>query len=274
MPQLHLYLVSDSSGETVSAVGKAASTQFIGMDTVEYMWPLVRSIIQVDELLVDVRAKNGVIVHTMINNEIREYLVSQCDVYNIPCLCPIQPVMDLITRHTSMLPNKNAPGKYQVLDSAYFRKIDSINFTIAHDDGQNQESYDNADIIILGVSRTSKSPTSFYLAQRGFKVANLPIVIGMGYDSLKTLSGPLLIGFNMDAERLVHLRRARCLEKNFHNQSRYYSLEAVLEEIGCAKNLFRGLRVPIIDVTRKAIEEVAAEIINLRFAQTGMHKVS
>ncbi len=284
--QLNIYLVSDSSGETVGAVSKAAYTQFVGLETVEYMWPLVRSKQQVDTLIIEVKQRPGIILHTMINNEVRSYLIDKCVSNNIPCICPIQPIIELISDYAQLLPNKNIPGKYNKLDDDYFKRIESLNYTIMHDDGQYIQNYNQADIVLLGVSRTSKSPTSFYLSQRGYKVANLPIIPGIKHD-LSSLNNPLIVGLNISLEQLLNIRRYRFLgnkidsvKNNYcYNKEtlelkldNYLSISAIKEELSYSRQLFTSLNIPVVDVTRKAIEEVAAEIINLLFVKRGTHR--
>ena len=269
--KINLHLVSDSSGETVNAVAMAAIVQFENIAVKEYIWPLVRTIEQVDKILEMLKKDaTGIVVHTMIAGEVQAYLTKECAKLNIPCICPIDHLTNVISSYLNIIPTRNTHGK-TTMGQEYFAKIENINFAIKHDDGQYLEEYNHADIVILGVSRTSKSPTSLYLAQRGYRVANIPIVplIDINIVHLKT---PLLVGFIIDPELLTKIRSARLngLIRNQPNANEYdsiannyISIEKVREELQYAKNFFNTHNINIINVTRKAIEEIAAEIINL-----------
>lgn len=243
---LHLYIVSDSSGETAGYVGEAAYKQFVGLIVTEHMWPVIRSNKQIDELIIEIKKNPGPVVYTMINSNTRSYLIEQCAMHCIPNICPLDAVIGMIADYTKLSANKMLPGKYENLTEDYFRKINSINFTVAHDDGRNVQDYEYADILLLGVSRTSKTPISFYLAHRGYKVANLPIIydkriedvdnyvgIGNGNIDINTarnndnnntndkvnndlnkynflnIKNPIMVGLTISAERLIDLRQNR-----------------------------------------------------------------
>lgn len=276
--KLHVYLVSDASGETVAAVGEAACRQFLSLEAVEYLWPLVRSKDQVDDLIRAILQNPGIILHSLLTGDIRSYLLKQCKIYAIPHMCPVEGIVSLISSYTKLKPDKTVPGKYSYLDKEYLRKIDSINFAMIHDDGQNIEDYRYADIVILGVSRTSKSPTSFYLAHRGYKVANLPIVRFMDYDYITQIKSPFLVGFTISPRRLLDIRRSRFVNKN--NESGcyyvvvddYLSLSSIQDEINYSNMLFKKYNCFVIDITNKAIEEIAAEVISLYCTHRGSHQ--
>lgn len=272
---LNIYLVSDSSGETVSAVSEAACKQFHDLKTVKYMWPMIRTKGQIDKLLKHIKEKPGIIIHTMAYSDIRAYLIEQCKKYKITNVCPMDGILDVIYDLKGMRPNKLIPGKHHASDNDYLRKIESINFTAEHDDGQGMHDYDKADIVILGVSRTSKSPTSFYLANRGYKVANLPIVKHADYyDMLKSLQENeiFIVGFTIAAERLAQIRINRFHEAdNF--QEHYVSLDEIREELQYANRLFNKLAIPVIDINSKAIEETAGEVISALYQHRDSHKI-
>ena len=279
--QLNLHLVSDSSGETVTAVAMAAIVQFEHVNVKEYIWPLVRTIEQVDKILEALALDaSGIVVHTMISGKVQEYLTKECAKFNIPCICPIDHLTTAISSYLSITPTRNTHGKNANLGSEYFAKIESINFAIKHDDGQYMDDYDQADIVIMGVSRTSKSPTSLYLAQRGYRTANIPIVPMVDID-ISHINKPLLVGFIIDPELLIRIRSARLgsLMRNQVNSNQYdniannyTSIEKVRQELQYASNFFRLLNINVINVSRKAIEEIAAEIINLFYDQKGKNR--
>ncbi|CAL7962501.1 Kinase/pyrophosphorylase [Alphaproteobacteria bacterium] len=276
---LHIYLVSDSSGETVAAVSRAAVTQFTGLHVIEYMWPLVRSKEQIDALMIEVQKAPGVIIHTMVNSEVRTYLIDKCKAISAPCLCSIQSILDGIQDYLKVPPSKQTPGKYSKLDDDYFSKIESMNFAINHDDGAGMEEYNKADIVLLGVSRTSKSPTALYLSQRGYKVANFPIVLDIS-TGLKISPHPLVVGFTIEPQYLLKVRCNRFASyKDMKNNSHkflenYLSIDAINQEVEYAIKLFEKLKISVINVTAKAIEEIAAEVINLFFIKRGAHRCS
>lgn len=279
MKKLEVYLVSDSSGETVLAVSKATLVQFPQVSITEHLFLLVRSNEQVDKIIQRFNSKPGIIIYTMGNSEVKDYFVRRCNELSIPALCLLDNIVSFISGNIHMNPSDTKPGKYKLLDKGYYNKINSINFAIHHDDGQHTESYDNADIVLLGISRTSKSPTSLYLGQRGYNVANYPIVLGlpMQIPDLKTLlkrKKPLFIGLTIAPHHLMRIRAARLsllydggLSEHTAGSiiDNYTSDSSVKEEIAYSRSIFEDLQIPIIDVTNKAIEESAAEIINLYY---------
>ena len=269
-------MVSDSSGDTVLTVGKAVMSQFENIAVKEYIWPLIRNKEQVDNLLSNVTKNPGIILYTIVNDELRTYLKEQGENIMVPCISVISRIIHEIAEYIGTEASRKVPGKQVRLDAAYFRKIDAINYTIHHDDGQLRHDYNKADILLVGVSRTSKSPTSLYLAQRGYKVANLPIINDVEYD-LSDITSPLIVGLTISVEYLVKIRRKRLLSKDkmsvIDNSNVYTEILDVKAEISYANKLFREMQIPVIDVTSKAIEENVAEIINIYFAKKGEHLV-
>lgn len=281
---LDVYLVSDSSGETVMAVSKAILVQFPDAEFAEHLFLLVRTREQVDVMIESFKAKPGIIFYTMGNCEARDYFVSLCEKFSIPSVSPLDELVEFVSEKIKMMPSDTRPGKYKALDKEYYEKINSINFAIQHDDGQHTENYEKAEIILLGVSRTSKSPTALYLGQRGFKVANYPIILGLPLNipKLEIISQnkkPIMIGLTTLPQYLARIRSSRLSllydEQNSFNiqannsiMNNYSSDTAIKEEIAYANSLFRSLGIPVIDVTSKAIEETAAEIINIYSAMT------
>jgi regulator of PEP synthase PpsR (kinase-PPPase family) len=271
---LNLYMVSDSSGETVVAVSKAVISQFENVQVKEYMWPLVRAKAQIDNLIQDVEKNPGIVLYTIINKELRDYLKLRCAEINVKCISPIANVISEISKYCGVLASKKNPEKEIFDDMSYFRKIDAINFAVNHDDGQQNQNFNEADILILGVSRTSKSPTSLYLAQRGYKVANWPIINGVEYDPLR-FNNPLIVGLTVSIDRLIQIRQCRLIAqdvKNYDNE--YTDALTIKDELKYANKIFQRNNIPVIDVTSKAVEEISAEIINLYFVKKGEHLVS
>jgi regulator of PEP synthase PpsR (kinase-PPPase family) len=274
LPNLSVYMVSDSSGETVIAVTKAVISQFDNIEVQEYMWPLVRSKEQIDEIATALQKNPGIVIYTILNKELREYLKLKCSELNVKCFSPIANIISEICSYCGVLTSKKTPEKEILSDINYFKKIEAINFTVNHDDGQQSKDFNNADILLTGVSRTSKSPTSLYLAQRGYKVANWPIINGVDYD-FSLIDKPLIVGLTIGIERLIQIRQCRLMGqdlKNFKND--YTDATSIKDEIKYANRIFNKNNFPIVDVTSKAIEEISAEIINLYFAKKGEHLIT
>jgi [pyruvate, water dikinase]-phosphate phosphotransferase / [pyruvate, water dikinase] kinase len=274
LPNLSVYMVSDSSGETVIAVTKAVISQFDNIEVQEYMWPLVRSKEQIDEIATALQKNPGIVIYTILNKELREHLKLKCSELNVKCFSPIANIISEICSYCGVLTSKKTPEKEILSDINYFKKIEAINFTVNHDDGQQSKDFNNADILLTGVSRTSKSPTSLYLAQRGYKVANWPIINGVDYD-FSLIDKPLVVGLTIGIERLIQIRQCRLMGqdlKNFKND--YTDATSIKDEIKYANRIFNKNNFPIVDVTSKAIEEISAEIINLYFAKKGEHLIT
>jgi [pyruvate, water dikinase]-phosphate phosphotransferase / [pyruvate, water dikinase] kinase len=263
MPRLHLHLVSDSTGETLETIAKAALAQFDAVETVKHFWPLVRSEGHLERIFLDIVKNPGLVLFTLVNPEMRRTLENKCRASGLPVLAPL----DLVTNQLSEILGQAAqarPGGQHMLDAAYFARVEAIQFTITHDDGLNWENWEQADIILAGVSRTSKTPTSIYLANRGYRTANIPLVIESPPPSaLYALKNPLVVGLITSAERLIQVRRNRLLSLNQAPETDYVDQVAVAREIGFARRIFADNGWPVIDMTRKSIEEAAAAIINL-----------
>ncbi len=273
-PDLNLYMVSDSSGETVIAVSKAVISQFENLHVKEYMWSLVRAKTQIDGLIEDIKKNPGIVVYTIINIELRQYLKLKCREMGVPCISPIAKIISEISNYCGILTSKKNPDKEIFADMTYFKKIEAVNFTISHDDGQQNKNFNKADILITGVSRTSKSPTSLYLAQRGYKVANWPIIKSVEYDFSK-FNHPLIVGLTISIDRLIQIRHSRLISKDVRKHNNEYTdALSVEDELKYANKILRQHNIPVIDVTSKAIEEISAEIINLYFTKKGEHLVN
>jgi regulator of PEP synthase PpsR (kinase-PPPase family) len=263
MNRLHLHLLSDSTGETLENIAKAALAQFDGVEIIKHFWPMVRSEKHLNRILSEVADNPGLVIFTIVNRDIRTKLERECRHLGLPSV----PALDTVTDALSNMLGQEAkarPGRQHVLDAAYFARVEAIQFTIAHDDGIGWENWEEADIVLAGVSRTSKTPTSIYLANRGFKTANIPIVPeSPPPDALFHLKNPLVVGLITGASRLVQVRRNRLLSLNQAPETDYVNEEKVKAETLYAQRMFADNGWSMIDVTRRSIEESAAAIINL-----------
>lgn len=263
MSRLHLHLVSDSTGETLEMVAKAALAQFEDADIIRHFWPMVRSRQHLDRIVPQLAENPGLVLFTLVNPETRERLEDHCRQLSLPAV----PALDAVTAALEDQLGQAAhgrPGRQHLMDDAYFKRVDAIHYTIAHDDGVGWENWEEADIVLAGVSRSSKTPTSIYLANRGFKTANIPLVIeSPPPDVLYKLRKPLVVGLTTAPERLVQIRRNRLLSLNEQTETSYVNDDRVREEVKFARRMFADNGWPVIDVTRRSIEETAAAVINL-----------
>jgi [pyruvate, water dikinase]-phosphate phosphotransferase / [pyruvate, water dikinase] kinase len=263
LQRLHLHLVSDSTGETLEMIAKAALAQFENADVSRHFWPMVRSRQHLDRIVPELTAHPGLVLYTLVNMETRQRLEEHCRHLAIPAV----PVLDQVTEALEAALGQVAhgrPGRQHLMDEAYFRRVDAIQFTIAHDDGIGEDDWEEADIVLAGVSRSSKTPTSIYLANRGYKVANIPLVVESPPPAaLFGLKHPLVVGLTSSPERLVQIRRNRLLTLGESGQTDYIDAERVQAEVAYARRLFADRGWPVIDVTRRSIEETAAAIIRL-----------
>ena len=257
----HLHLVSDATGETINSVARACLVQFEGIEPVEHTWPLIRTPGQIEKVLGAIAAHPGPVLFTMVNEQLRGLLQDGCRRLQLPCIPVLDPVIGALGSYLGMK-SSGLPGLQHELDAEYFSRIDAMSFALSHDDGQSSYSYDNADVILVGVSRTSKTPTCMYLANRGIKAANVPIVPGCPLPiELLATRRPLIIGLTKDPAQLVHIRRNR-LDMLAHSEATdYVDPEVVRQEVVAARRLCTENRWPVIDVTRRSIEETAATII-------------
>src|SRR5688572_22569120 len=259
----HLHLVSDSTGETLTTIAKAASVQYSQVRPIEHVHPLVRTSRQLERVLQEIESAPGIVLYTIVNRELKERLESRCRELAVPCLYVLEPIMQVFESYLGAPQTPIVAGQH-VLDADYFRRIDALNFSMAHDDGQLPEDLNEADIIILGVSRTSKTPTSIYLAQRGYKTANVPLVPGI--EPPAALTGPhkaFIVGLIASPERIAEIRRNRVRLMADRNLDDYVDRTQIANEIAYSRRLCARHGWPVIDVTRRSIEETAATIIKL-----------
>ena len=260
----HLHLISDSTGETLITVARAAAAQYTSVVPVEHMHPLVRSNKQLDRALVEIEATPGIVLYTLLEEGLVERLEKACREVGVPCLSILGPVLNLFQSYLGGQ-TEHRVGAQHVLNTEYFKRIDALNFTMLHDDGQHVDGMEQADVVLVGVSRTSKTPTSIYLANRGVKTANFPLVPGVPVPTqLEALAQPLVVGLTASPERIVQIRQNRLLGLNAqHDADQYVDREAVAAEVAAARKLCGKHNWPIIDVTRRSIEETATEIMAL-----------
>lgn len=260
----HLHLVSDSTGETLMTVARAASAQYVTTRAVERIYPLVRSQKQLDRVLGEIESAPGIVLYTMIDPALSAQLEEFCRQQGCPCVSVLDPVLDVFRSYLGMASTPRA-GAQHVLNAEYFRRIDALNFTMLHDDGQLPEDLNQADVVLVGVSRTSKTPTSIYLANRGIKTANVPLVPGVPPPhQLFSLDHPLVVGLIASPERIVQIRQNRleALSADTSN-SAYIDRVSVGQEIAQSRRLCAENGWQLLDVSRRSIEETAAAIISL-----------
>lgn len=259
----HLHLVSDSTGETITSVARACLVQFEGVHVTEHVWNLVRTKRQVQKVITGIERYPGVVLFTLVDPKQRATLQQACRNLQVPCVAVMDPTMAVLSGHFGMK-GRAKPGMQHVLDAEYFARIDAINFVLAHDDGQITKDLEDADVILVGVSRTSKTPTCIYLANRGVKAANVPLVPGVPLpNELLSVRKPLIVGLTKDPVRLVHIRRNRLRQLKQNHETDYIDLEKVKNEVAAARRVFAEHEWPVIDVTRRSIEEVAAAVLQL-----------
>lgn len=261
----HLHMISDSTGETLITVGRAAAAQFTGTRALEHVYPLIQTQRQLESVLDTIDGAPGIVLYTVVDPDISEMIKERCRQMNIPSVSVLDPVIGLFQSYLGA-PLKQRVGAQHTLNAEYFRRMEALNFTMDHDDGQLPADIEEADIVLVGISRTSKTPTSIYLANRGYKTVNIPIVYNVPLpDSLDTAKGPLIVGLVATVDRISQVRRHRLLgsTQGFSGED-YVDRVAIAEELKYARNLCARHGWPTIDVSRRSIEETAAAVIALR----------
>jgi regulator of PEP synthase PpsR (kinase-PPPase family) len=259
----HVHLVSDSTGETLNAMARAVCARFENVLPIEHIYALVRSQRQLDRALGDIEEAPGIVLHTIVDDKLREALEEGCRKLDMPCLPALDPLVSAMQRYLGAATTSRV-GAHLRLDNDYFNRMDALNYAIGHDDGQGGQDLEQADVILVGVSRTSKTPTCIYLAHRGVRAANVPLVPGRALpDKLFGLKNALIVGLLIAPDRLIQIRRNRLLSLKETRESSYIEQEAVREEVIHARRLFERHGWPTIDVTRRSVEETAAAVLNL-----------
>jgi len=261
--RLHLHLVSDSTGETLEMIAKAGLARFEGAEAIKHFWPMVRSEGRLDRVIEEIAKRPGLVIYTLVDGKVRDRLESRCASLGIPMVSPLDPIIGALSGLLGQTATSR-PGRQHVMDKAYFQRVDAINYTMVHDDGAASENWEEADIVLAGVSRTSKTPTSIYLANRGYKTANIPIVPeSPPPPHLFSLGHPLVVGLTTAPDRLMAIRRNRLLTLGQTPDTAYVDIEGIGSEVAYARRMFADHDIPVIDVTRRSIEETASAIINL-----------
>ena len=259
----HCHLVSDSTGDTLSVMTKAVCARFDDILPIEHIYPLVRSPRQMERVLKEITDAPGMVIHTMVDRELRATLEQRCRDIETPCIGALDPMTAALGRYLGA-PLSNRIGAQHTMDPEYFHRIEALNYAIGHDDGQGGQNLESADVVLVGVSRTSKTPTCIYLAHRGVRAANVPLVQNTAaIEVLQNLKRPLIVGLVVAPDRLLEIRRNRLLSLNESRHSAYTDPDAVREELIAARRLFERNGWPVIDVTRRSVEETAAAVLNL-----------
>jgi regulator of PEP synthase PpsR (kinase-PPPase family) len=259
----HLHLVSDATGETLITVARAAAAQYENVTAVEHVYPLVRTQKQIERVLDEIETSPGIVLYTLLDPALTGRLEDKCRELSIPSLSVLGPVLSLLKSYLGAETTSRI-GAQHMLNADYFKRIDALNYTMLHDDGQHLDNLEEADIVLTGVSRTSKTPTSIYLANRGVKTANVPLIAGIPVPSqLERLQRPLVIGLFASPERIVQIRQNRLLSLRASEDDPYVDRQAVTEEIAFSRRLCARHTWPSIDVTRRSIEETAAAAMAL-----------
>lgn len=263
MRKLHVHLVSDATGETTHQMGRAAIAQFKNVQAIEHIWTLVRTESHLDQIEDSIAKNSGVVLFSIADRKLRQQMETICRRHAVPSVSVLDHVVHTVSKILGQPESGVVGGQYR-MDRAYFDRMEALDFAIQHDDGQGLSTVSEADIYIVGVSRSSKTPTSIYLAHRGYKVANYPLVPGveMPLDELPHKS-MFIVGLIKDARSLSQIRRNRLISMNEMEHTDYADLESINHEVASARRLFNKHKWPMIDVSRRSVEETAAAIINL-----------
>lgn len=263
MHEFHLHLVSDSTGETVTLLARACLVQFDDIQVREHLWPMTRNVDQLRDVLEHIREYPGFVICTLVNQEVHQVLEDGCRLMQVPCIPILDPVVAALGAYLNAKSHAR-PGRQHVMDAEYFNRIEAMHFALSHDDGQMTQDMTEADVVLVGVSRTSKTPTCIYLANRGVKAANIPMVPGCPLpEDIFRPNGPFVVGLTNDPKRLIEIRRQRLKFLDQDPDTDYVDEEAVKEEVSNARRLFTQNGWPVINVSRRSIEETAATILQL-----------
>ena len=263
MKQFHIHLVSDATGDTLISLATAALAQFEGVESDRHLWPMIRSDSHMAPVIAAIEKNPGLVMFTLVDHRLREILSDECRRLHVPCVPVLDPIIGALENFLGV-ESRELPGRQHIMDADYFKRIDAIQYSLHHDDGQSVQDFDRADVVLIGISRTSKTPTCMYLANRGLKAANIPMVPGISLpDEVLNLKNVLVVGLTASPDRLVHIRRNRLEYLNQFADTNYVDIDAIKEEVITARRLFDSKGWPKIDVTRRSIEETAAAVISL-----------
>jgi [pyruvate, water dikinase]-phosphate phosphotransferase / [pyruvate, water dikinase] kinase len=259
----HMHLVSDATGETLNMVARAAAAYYADYYPIEHIYALVRTPQQLERVFTEVERQPGIVLYTLADGALRSQLEDGCRQFGIPYISILDPVISSLENYLNAKSRPHIGGQH-ALNDQYFRRIDALNYSLLHDDGQHPEDLESADVVLVGVSRSSKTPTSIYLAIRGFKTANIPLVPGIDLPvQLFGLERPLIVGLTASAERISQIRQHRLLGLSAGKETGYADRQIISSELVYAREMCSARGWPMIDVTRRSIEETAAAIINL-----------
>ena len=262
--QFHVHLVSDATGETLNAIARAALAQFEGVVVNEHFYALVRSQKQLQRAIEHIKAEPGLVFFTLVNPELRQELLRECTALNVASYDVLEAPINAMRQFLGGAAETHRVGGQHDVDQKYLHRIEALNFTIAHDDGQSLDTSDGAEVILTGASRTSKTPTCVYLAMRGIRAANVPLVPGMPLPvELAAVKNALVVGLWASPDRLIQVRRNRLVTMGESRDTEYVDVEAVRAEVTNTRRLFEQNDWPAIDVSRRSVEETAAAVINL-----------
>lgn len=261
--KVEIFVVSDSIGETAELVAQAAKIQFADAVTGIRKFSFVLDKSQMDEIINSARDIDCLILYTLVMSEEKQYFMQQAQENNIKAIDLLGPIITTLESLTGVLPKREA-GLNRRLTSHYFDKIESIEFAVKYDDGKDPRGFKKADVVLIGVSRTSKTPLSLYLANRSLKVANLPLVPEVKpADELFEIPSRKIIGLTNSPELLNNIRKERLKDMGVTKYSSYADLDRILEELDYADKIFQKLKCPVIDVSQRAIEETASIIMSI-----------
>ncbi len=266
----HLHLISDATGETLIAAGRAVSAQFTASQSIEHVYPMIRSLDQMDEIIKSIDNEPGIVLYTIVDNGFATRLEKECKAIGVPSVSILDPIFQTFQTYLGAQSDRKV-GAQHALDAEYYRRIDALNFTMLHDDGALPEDINDPDVILIGISRTSKTPTSIYLANRGIKTANIPLVPGMDLPPLLDQAvQPLIVALVASTDRIFQVRQNRLLGLNAaSSDNSYIDRASIAGELAHTRKLCKRNGWPMIDVTRKSIEETAAAILSLLSARSG-----
>lgn len=265
--KFHIHLVSDATGTTLLGLSRAVLAQFEGIDPTQKFWPLIRTERQLERVIRRISDNPGPVIFTFVNKDMRKRLTEQCEELGVPCVAVLDPIIRSLSSYIGMHA-QGVPGLQHTMDDAYFKRVSAVDFAMRFDDGRSLKGLKEADVVLVGVSRTSKTPTSIFLARRGIKAANIPLVPGVDVpDEYFTLDTPFYVGLTAAPARLLQLRQTRLksdkTDQTILNENAYLDEEKIEEEVRSARRLFRDHGWPVIDVSKRSIEETSAEIMAL-----------
>ena len=263
MKTVYIHLISDATGETIRSLSRACLAQFDNIKPIPHEWTMVRDVKQLQTVIEGIRENPGIVLYTLVDRAIQDTLEAACEKLRIPCVSVLDPALEAMHAYIGGT-IRARPGRQHEMDADYFARIDAVQFAMQNDDGQSVEGLIQADVILAGVSRTLKTPTCIYLANRGIKAASIPIYPGTSVpEEILAEGAPLVVGLTKDARRLVQIRRSRLKLLDRDDEGDYTDIAAVSEEIKYARKVFADHNWPVIDVSQRSVEEVAAIIMKL-----------